>query len=639
MYGSRLYYRPSVIPENPGILVHEIGHILGLHHTFLGYGNPGCEAVTRNPNDPDYNADCAGDDVTDTNAMPQFAPYDNNYPIDANCNYTGTGTDCYGTSYTLTLADVKNYMGYVRQDCRQVFTTGQKIRMRETLIHPNPGGGTNNYSIIIEENPTADLVIYDGLDDAGLEPNNVTDVIWDSTDIWARNQSDGFVNQQHQTLIFTGLIQDLVYIYVRITNKSCLPFSGNGDLKLYWAKGGLKQKWPSVWTGSSSGGLPTGDDVGMQPIPPLNPGESIILEFPWHPHNPSVYTGFQKPWMFCFLARIVSTEDQMTFKEGSNVAFNTRNNNNIAYKNATILDKSTAPLEGSVFTGSLGNENPITADIRFYTTTPEDGRIWEDAEVRVALDSELWNRWQQGGGEAVNVEIIDEEDHLLQLDGNNARLNNLHFGADEWDILTLGANFLIDEVDMQENYSLHAEQLLSDSQEVTGGFTYQFRRDNGRQDFQAHASSDIQGNTLDLTATDINEPATYNWYDSSGKLVYTGKDYNLPDTISETYKLEVIVDADGHKDYYDIDVAELRKIQSISPNPANTAINVNYFTANSNSAYLSITSVATGNQDNYIIDVQKMAHHIDLSAYPTGMYIVSLVCDGNIIDSKNLIIE
>lgn len=195
---DRVFYRKNVFPENPGILVHEIGHALGLRHTWFGYGSSNCEAVTRDPNDPDYNADCAGDAVTDTNAMPMFAPYDNNHPIDTNCNYTGTGTDCYGTPYTITQADVKNYMGYLRQDCRQLFTTGQKIRMRETMIHPN----RSYYSNIIEANPTTDLVIYDGLDDSGQEPNYVTDPIWHSTDIWVRNQSDGFLNQQHQDLMF-----------------------------------------------------------------------------------------------------------------------------------------------------------------------------------------------------------------------------------------------------------------------------------------------------------------------------------------------------------------------------------------------------------------------------------------------------
>lgn len=657
--------------DDSGINGHEVGHLFGLRHTHGSGYDPNatwwtgpCEHVTRDPNDPDFNAYCQGDHVLDTNSVPDFT-YEHKYEkadsLITNHGYTrlqawnavgsnfqygkyidyptmqyiGTGTDCQGIPFTITPDDVTNLMAYSDWSKMDHFSVGQGIRMREYIdIDPQKFNAITN-------NEGVDLVIYDGLDDVGLEPNTITDPIWHSTDIWVRNQPDGLENQQHQDLHYGGP-QDWVYVYVRITNQSCFAFSGNdGDLKLYWAKGGLTQSWPTVWTGSSSGGLPTGDDVGTKSIPTINPGESVILVFPWQPHNPDIYENAfpQKPWMFCFLARIESAEDQMTFSEGTNVALNTRNNNNIAYKNTTVINTMSGFKSGSVFAGNLANETPIIADIRFYTNTLKDDRIWQDAEVEVVLDDPLWTHWQQNGGEAENVRVIDEEEHVIRLTGNNARLHNIYFGPDEWGVLTLGANFLIDEVDMQENYALHIAQLSSGSQEVTGGFTYDFRRDNEREYFQAHASSDFQGNTLKLTADDINEQATYNWYDTNGDLVYTGKDYTLSNTISESYQLEVIAEADGHKDYHHINTSELRKIQSISPNPASTKIDVNYFVGNSNSAYLRITSVATGSQNNYLINAHSNTQTIDLNAYPTGIYIVSLVCQGNIIDSKNLIIE
>lgn len=145
-------------------------------------------------------------------------------------------------------------------------------------------------------------------------------------------------------------------------------------------------------------------------------------------------------------------------------------------------------------------------------------------------------------------------------------------------------------------------------------------------------------NPNDLAAYPPEQPI-YNWYDTNGNLVYSGKKYTLPSSLSKTYKLEVIAEADGHKDYHIINTDELRKIQSISPNPAHSDITIDYFAGNSSSTYLRITSVATGNQDNYIVNTQNTSHTIGLNAYSVGMYIVSLICDGNIVDSKNLIIE
>jgi len=39
-----------------------------------------------------------------------------------------------------------------------------------------------------------------------------------------------------------------------------------------------------------------------------------------------------------------------------------------------------------------------------------------------------------------------------------------------------------------------------------------------------------------------------------------------------------------------------------------------------------------------IIDIQAAQKAIDVSTCPTGIYVVSLICDGNLIESKQLII-
>lgn len=45
----------------------------------------------------------------------------------------------------------------------------------------------------------------------------------------------------------------------------------------------------------------------------------------------------------------------------------------------------------------------------------------------------------------------------------------------------------------------------------------------------------------------------------------------------------------------------------------------------------------TGIQRNYTIGLESNELNIDITEYATGYYAVSLVCDGQVVESKNLI--
>lgn len=66
-------------------------------------------------------------------------------------------------------------------------------------------------------------------------------------------------------------------------------------------------------------------------------------------------------------------------------------------------------------------------------------------------------------------------------------------------------------------------------------------------------------------------------------------------------------------------------------------VTVSYDILNSSAAYLMITNSVTAVSNNYILDVQQSQIVLDVSNYPTGVYVVSLVCDGTIEDSGNLL--
>lgn len=120
------------------IVIHEMGHLLGLYHTFQNYnindpnnipeGN--CERVTRDVNSPFYNAHIAGDRVEDTPACMPYHTYDNCIHV-----FNPNETDCSGIPYENVIP--ANYMSYEFQsNCSFHFTTGQGVRMRSHLQNP-----------------------------------------------------------------------------------------------------------------------------------------------------------------------------------------------------------------------------------------------------------------------------------------------------------------------------------------------------------------------------------------------------------------------------------------------------------------------------------------------------------------------
>jgi hypothetical protein len=112
---------------NRSTTAHEMGHCLGLYHTFATINAD--ERVERSG--PCANCQNSGDLLCDTEADPHSDTYDTDNWIDANCNFFGTVTDDCDDEYNM---DPHNVMAYGRRACRDVFTTNQGSRMRAFIL-------------------------------------------------------------------------------------------------------------------------------------------------------------------------------------------------------------------------------------------------------------------------------------------------------------------------------------------------------------------------------------------------------------------------------------------------------------------------------------------------------------------------
>jgi hypothetical protein len=327
---------------------------------------------------------------------------------------------------------------------------------------------------------------------------------------------------------------------------------------------------------------------------------------------------------------------------------NVRLNNNIAWKNVTVVDLIPRAGGGIQTGGVIAVGNPYNEPRTFYLELIkedlETGKpIYEEAEVGIKMDETLYHAWERGGKEAQLLEgTTDEKKKIVK--GNNVILDNLSFGAKEIGTLNITFNFLTKEITNKTNFAYHVIQKDAITGEVLGGETYIIKK-HSRPLFVANAGGDKEKDsdqTLIISAAQVNEAVLYNWYDTTGNLIFQGKDLTVSNDITKKYKLEVIAVSDGYKDYDEVQVTlKPSSLKSITPNPSTNNVTVNYQLNNVTSAYLMVIGYYGNTQtsNNYILDSNSKETSLNISNYPNGLYTVALVCDGNIVDAKSLVKE
>lgn len=638
---------------SPGnVLAHELAHDFYLYHPW-GTTNGTIitqEHVIRDPNHPDYNALNKGDLIHDTPAMVSFWHEASHFEltifdiIDVNtCNYTGFLTDTLGIPFELTPTDVGNVMGYTWQPCITTgFTTGQGIRIREWIADP----ANANYvsmSAMRNENLATDLYIKDSPEDFGEEPNTASPYTWSSTDIWVRNFNDGEEENQNPEYHPTNPN----YVYVKIRNRGCSTSTGNDMLKLYWSKAATSLSWDYHWNENNTfdNGAKVGSEIGTIAIPPVESGDEVIIAIPWeNMPNPNDYTDINpEPWHFCLLARIISEDDPITFPETEWLAINVANNNNIAQKNVTIVDLEPntvgKPIGGVIAVGNIFDE-PRKYSLELVADNRETGKkIFEEAEVSVNLDPVLLEAWVRGGKQGTNVRL--RGGNKLIITGDNAKLENIDFDSRKTGTLNLTFNFLTKEITDKEEYNYHVIQKDDLTGMTIGGETYEIRK-YPRGLFYANAENKLadKNTSITLNAQTINEPAVYNWYDNEGNLIYEGADFTVSVEVGKKYKLEVIALSDGYKDYTEVEIKlKPNAITILYPNPTSNQVTVAYKINQGDSAYLSVNTLYGSNNisHNYVLNIEENEITLDVSSYPQGLYIISLITNGQVSDTTTLI--
>ena len=447
-----------------------------------------------------------------------------------------------------------------------------------------------------------DLYSKDTYNDFGVEPNIDNGPLWISEDIWVRMNNDGIQYQQTESIEYrTG---EQVFVYVRVRNRSCQSSSETETLTLNWAKASTGLSWPTDWNGSVVvGGQPYSGLIGNLPIPLIDAGNETILTFTWTPPNPDVFqAAFGTDYKhFCLLSRIQTSSTApygMTYPEGSNIYANTKNNNNIVWKNVQINND----IPGIVSPGGTGVGNgavivrnvetiPVKIKLGFKVPVEELGNsIFDKGTIKVNLGTDLFDKWNAGGrvgnGVALAYELRSPREldpiiggidistpvlvPILTITNPNAYIGNITLAGREEH--TISMEFYQDialpaEGKNQFNYDV-VQYNTNGTEEITGGERYIIN---------ALVEQTVYGTTLRKGNT--------------------------------TEQLTSIEDLSGNK-------------IAIYPNPTSGEFTINLKNAPTQEANFTLTTL-----DGKIIKQEKVNNTtvvMDLSDYPKGIYVLKM---------------
>jgi hypothetical protein len=153
-------------------------------------------------------------------------------------------------------------------------------------------------------------------------------------------------------------------------------------------------------------------DMSPLVIPAMQPNEEVIIEIPWYPPSPASFGNISDPAHVCIIARIetsTGTPFGMTFAETADINLNTKQNNNIAWRNVSVVDSFPGPFKIVKFLLADDFKEPVVAGLRFGVPLTQRGdAFFERGTVRVDLGRGLFERWRRAGGRAAGLEPVGE---------------------------------------------------------------------------------------------------------------------------------------------------------------------------------------------------------------------------------------
>ena len=491
----------------------------------------------------------------------------------------------------------------------------------------------------------ADLYVRDSVGDIGDEPSNASR-LWASPDIWIEDMAGNRVNPYGD---------DDYNVCVRIHNRSDSASLGNERLLLNWAKAGIDLNWSGSWTGEEffickGKKVPKGGyvgDINGVVIPSIPAHSNYVIKIKWHVPKPEDYMGCfavgNQLRHFCLLARVYDGHPILHENESSeSVKDLVRDNNNVAWRNVTILEGK--QNRGAVSVGNPFKE-PRSFSLSYSLRENELGELlYNYADVYLNMSSNLFELWQKSDFAGKGFKVVDKNKILLTEP--IATIERLVLQPEELYLLEAEVNFFTQEEPENNEFVFDIAEYIDDEKggkELIGGETYIAIRNSERDSyFKAKAVDDktvLPAEPVSFRAEPISEDAVYTWFDQKGDTVARGLNLTVTPTSTQHYKLEVVATADGFKDYDSVR-ATVRNgaIVSLSPNPTDNQLTITYrLAAGITNATIEVSDVQSLSVQSYPVTATATTKTVSLAGLTAGTYVVKLIINGETVDTRQVI--
>lgn len=285
----------------------------------------------------------------------------------------------------------------------------------------------------------------DTWNDTGLQPDPATaaEAMWRSPYIWIRNsaQDPTFLHQHEHENPKMGIPN---WIYVKMHNGG---IADNGNLEIYYAQASVSLAWPGAWT------LLTTVPVN------INAASTKIVEIPW--------SDLPGEGHYCMVARWSSVADPVS-AETANIDNNTRQNNNIIWRNVNIEAMDPDADEKTEAFYIQGNEGKaISIKLSDEARFPKH-QFTETGRIFLQLPETLYAGWKRGGSKGSGIKITGNE---IEITAGDASIDNIVLNTKEKMKATI--RFLKTKQTISDKYNFTIRQTEAAGKSADGGISYE----------------------------------------------------------------------------------------------------------------------------------------------------------------------